>query len=37
MNHYIGCDVHKRYSVFVGVDDGGEVSPARRGLTIRCD
>lgn len=30
MTHYIGCDVHKRYSVFVGVDDGGEVGPARR-------
>jgi len=30
MTHYIGCDVHKRYSVFAAVDERGVTVPARR-------
>jgi transposase len=30
MIHYIGCDVHKKYSVFVAMDDKGRVSRPRR-------
>ena len=30
MKHYIGCDAHKKYSVFAGVTEDGEVMPAKR-------
>ena len=30
MRHFIGCDAHKRYSVFVAVDEAGHVKPAVR-------
>jgi len=30
MQQFIGCDAHKKYSVFVGVDERGEISPAVR-------
>jgi len=30
MNNYIGYDMHKKYSVFVGINEAGEISPARR-------
>jgi hypothetical protein len=30
MEYYIGCDAHKKYSVFAGISDGGEVIPAQR-------
>jgi transposase len=30
MKHYIGCDAHKKYSVFAGVMEDGEVMPAKR-------
>lgn len=30
MEHYIGCDAHKKYSVFAAVNEEGRVSPARR-------
>lgn len=30
MKHYIGCDAHKKYSVFVAVDETGRLGPARR-------
>lgn len=30
MEHYIGCDVHKKYSVFVAMDEKGKVWPAKR-------
>jgi transposase len=30
MREYIGCDMHKRYSVFVAVDDTGHAGPAVR-------
>jgi transposase len=30
MKHFIGCDVHKRYSVFVTVDESGKASRAVR-------
>ena len=30
MVHYIGCDVHKKYSVFAGLDEGGRAMEARR-------
>jgi transposase len=30
MREYIGCDAHKRYSVFVSVDEGGQKSAAVR-------
>lgn len=28
MKQYIGCDMHKKFSVFVGMDEHGKVSPA---------
>jgi len=30
MTYYIGCDVHKEYSVFVGVDENGRRTPPQR-------
>jgi transposase len=30
MEQFIGCDAHKKYSVFVAVDEQGRPSPARR-------
>jgi transposase len=30
MNHFIGCDVHKKYSVFAAVDETGAHGPVRR-------
>jgi transposase len=30
MKKYIGCDAHRRYSVFVSVDENGRASPATR-------
>ena len=30
MEHFIGCDAHKKYSVFVAVSERGEASPAVR-------
>lgn len=30
MKQYIGCDAHKQYSVFVVVDETGQVHPAQR-------
>jgi len=30
MTHYIGCDVHKKYSVFVAMDDRGKVGQPKR-------
>lgn len=30
MEEYIGCDAHKQFSVFVGLNERGEYSPARR-------
>jgi transposase len=30
MTNYIGCDVHKKYSVFAGLDDEGGVTEPRR-------
>lgn len=30
MNHYIGCDAHKKYSVFSGLSEDGEIIPPRR-------
>ena len=30
MNHFIGCDVHKKYSVFADVDEKGVPGPVRR-------
>lgn len=30
MNHYIGCDAHKQYSVFVVLDENGQKGPAER-------
>lgn len=30
MRHFIGCDAHKKYSVFVAVDEEGNVKPAVR-------
>jgi hypothetical protein len=30
MNHYIGCDAHKKYSVFAGVSAAGEIIPPQR-------
>lgn len=30
MEHYIGCDAHKKYSVFAGVTEDGEVIQAKR-------
>jgi len=30
MKYYIGCDAHKKYSVFVSISEGGEIGPAQR-------
>ena len=30
MKKYIGCDAHRRYSVFVSVNESGRASPPRR-------
>jgi transposase len=30
MEYYIGCDVHKKYSVFAGMDSAGNVQPSQR-------
>jgi transposase len=30
MKYYIGCDAHKKYSIFAGVGEGGEIVPAQR-------
>jgi len=30
MNYYIGCDAHKKYSVFAGISEAGEIIPAQR-------
>jgi len=30
MKHYIGCDAHKKYSVFSGISEAGEIIPAQR-------
>ena len=30
MKHYIGCDAHKKYSVFTAIDETGKITPARR-------
>ncbi len=30
MEHYIGCDAHKKYSVFAGISEAGEVIEAKR-------
>ena len=30
MEQFIGCDAHKKYSVFVAVNERGEASPAIR-------
>src|SRR5512139_3935239 len=30
MEYYIGCDVHKKYSVFAGMDSAGRLWPLQR-------
>ena len=30
MEYYIGCDAHKKYSVFAGLSEGGEIIEAKR-------
>jgi transposase len=30
MKYYIGCDAHKKYSVFTGLSEAGEIIPAKR-------
>jgi|GEM_PF-2742728 len=30
MKYYIGCDAHKKYSVFAGIGEAGEIVPAQR-------
>jgi hypothetical protein len=30
MEYYIGCDAHKKYSVFAGISEAGEIIPALR-------
>ena len=30
MKYYIGCDAHKKYSIFAGVSQAGEIIPAQR-------
>jgi transposase len=30
MEYYIGCDAHKKYSVFAGISEAGEIIPAQR-------
>lgn len=30
MKYYIGCDAHKKYSVFTAISEAGKISPAKR-------
>jgi transposase len=30
MKYYIGCDAHKKYSVFTGISESGEIIPVKR-------
>ena len=30
MNHYIGCDAHKKYSIFMAISQHGEIYPAQK-------
>lgn len=30
MKHYIGCDAHKKYFVFMAIDESGKVNPPKR-------
>ena len=30
MKYYIGCDAHKKYSVFTTISEAGEIIPAKR-------
>ncbi len=30
MEYYIGCDAHKKYSIFTGISEGGEIIPTKR-------
>jgi hypothetical protein len=30
MKYYIGCDAHKKYSVFTAINEAGEITPAKR-------
>ena len=30
MEHYIGCDAHKKYSIFTGLSEAGEIIPPKR-------
>lgn len=30
MEHYIGCDAHKKYSIFTGISETGEIIPVQR-------
>ncbi len=30
MNNYIGCDAHKKYSIFTAISEHGEIYPAQR-------
>jgi len=30
MRYYIGCDAHKKYSVFAGINEAGEIVPSQR-------
>ena len=30
MKYYIGCDAHKKYSIFTAIDEGGRFTPAKR-------
>ena len=30
MEYYIGCDAHKKYPVFTGISEAGEIIPAQR-------
>ncbi len=37
MTQYIGCDGHKQYSVFVGMDETGQASPPQRVQHVRSE
>jgi hypothetical protein len=37
MKNYIGCDMHKKYSVFVTMDDTGYLQPAVRVSNDRVE
>jgi transposase len=30
MKYYMGCDAHKKYSVFTAINEAGEITPAKR-------